>query len=83
MSNKPFINPSDHRATGSVWPLGQDRDQSVEKSANKGKSIGKSKDRKKNLNASSAAGKPGDLASDMLATGYNIALNQFKYLSEL
>ena len=32
VSNKPFINPSDPRATGPVRPPGQDRDQSVEKS---------------------------------------------------
>ena len=36
VSDKPFINPSDPRATGPVRPPGQDMDQSVEKSTKKG-----------------------------------------------
>ena len=73
VSDKPFINPSDPRATSLVRSPGPDRDQSAERLDKKGKSTGKSKNKKKSSIVSAAAGKPGDLPPDMPPTGYSLS----------
>ena len=75
VSDKPFINPSDPRATGPVRSPGLDRDQSAERLDKKGKSTGKSKNKKKSSIVSAAAGKPGDLPSNMPSIGYSLPIS--------
>ena len=66
VSNRPFINPSNSAATGSVRSQSQDRN----KGDKKAKAIGKPKEKGKFSSASASAGKPGGLLSDMPSTGY-------------
>ena len=60
VSDTPFLNPPDPRATGLVWPPGQDTEKPKDKPKdNKEKGSGKSKDKKKKSSKSSATDQAG------------------------